>query len=791
MVNGTNLSAMVAASVAFLAGAGGCIDERNVDGLADDAAAVTTSEPAVRADAAPADVSVDAVQDADTAAPVVRLSDAEMEGAATAESGAAPMACKPIRAQRTPARLETMSQRDPNDPAAGTRTVYFDDMFNLFKGLCGQCHIDVGLGGYQVQKSNFAQVIDDVWLNSMLIEDEKKIMPTPSVGGRLPSLRPEGDPTTQLVAWMKAWMAQGKPMDAVRVQVDGSARPSPYVLSADARVSMTNLGSCVPDPAIVGTATAKMDELDALFSQLFAATSGSVQAQIALPARLDQTDLFTLDTEVLARHGTIAYAPAYPVWTDDARDQRFVRVPRGQSIVFDKTTQQFQIPSNTRFYRTILKRVVDKYGFPRWRKLETRLIVARPDDPSVVGGGTKAVTALYGTYQWDDDEKEARLLADPLRSGAPFRDRLVKYVTDESVAAAVASTHPLSLLDELQKRRALRTYAIPGSWRCVGCHMGSSSRSFVLGFTPMQLNRRAQGEEGIIDPVEPDELNQVRRLMDAGVISGLSSSAEIVPLRASQGSRKPRNDHELVAQGYILANCAHCHTARAWATVDNPELASAFDLFPSETGGIFQFPLDRMSPRATRGAAGSTPIPYITPSLMDLPAPDTSGVFYWPKAGELEVMLGNSYQILAPWRSLVYRGVDTPFSYSDDLALFPHMPMATPGFDCRAPQILGDWMVSIPAVRTNQAPEYDYGPIAPGHPVDDSVQPYKEIGPNDSRYAYAVSQAQTRLDAYHSGAAPYSSPQFFPFTLPLLSGDVRHLGPGRGGRFDEPPRAHG
>jgi mono/diheme cytochrome c family protein len=46
---------------------------------------------------------------------------------------------------------------------------------------------------------------------------------------------------------------------------------------------------------------------------------------------------------------------------------------------------------------------------------------------------------------------------------------------------------------------------------------------------------------------------------------------------------------------------------------------------------------------------------------------------------------------------LIYRNVDTKFSYSDDFAIFPHMPRDTPGYDCRAKQILGTWMVSIPA----------------------------------------------------------------------------------------------
>jgi mono/diheme cytochrome c family protein len=64
----------------------------------------------------------------------------------------------------------------------------------------------------------------------------------------------------------------------------------------------------------------------------------------------------------------------------------------------------------------------------------------------------------------------------------------------------------------------------------------------------------------------------------------------------------------------------------------------------------------------------------------------------------------------APWRSLIYRNVDTPFSYEDDSTIFPHMPRDTPGYDCRARRILGDWMISIPALwRSEQeaSPQVD------------------------------------------------------------------------------------
>ena len=84
----------------------------------------------------------------------------------------------------------------------------------------------------------------------------------------------------------------------------------------------------------------------------------------------------------------------------------------------------------------------------------------------------------------------------------------------------------------------------------------------------------------------------------------------------------------------------------------------------------------------------------------------------------------------APWRSLIYRNVDTPFPYFDDYVPFPHMPMNTPGFDCRAPRIMGDWMVGLPAdaqaarrFPEDALPAIEHRPDAE-ETYDDSPQPY-------------------------------------------------------------------
>jgi hypothetical protein len=112
----------------------------------------------------------------------------------------------------------------------------------------------------------------------------------------------------------------------------------------------------------------------------------------------------------------------------------------------------------------------------------------------------------------------------------------------------------------------------------------------------------------------------------------------------------------------------------------------------------------------------------------------------------------------APWRSLIFRNVATPFPYTDDYALYPHMPMDAPGYDCRAKRILGQWMVSIPGVRQRaDIDEYQepYPNDVPPTAADDSPQPYVEVkpdGPNPDKYKGAVQEAQERLAIFQSGA---------------------------------------
>jgi mono/diheme cytochrome c family protein len=697
--------------------------------------------------------------------------------------------CNQAHAQPLPARLVAMS-----GSVSSTSVVLESDLFQRFLPICGPCHgpaVDQGQGGFQITTAaEFQTLMDGKVLGHITAGvcpttakpgDDADPMPPCGSPNAAPSFmsRSAGDPVKQFADLVTIWVAAGSPSQFT--VGGGGGTPSgdagasnPFALSSVAGNAMTNLGNCIPSG--IAMVNEKAMALDAMFAAAQAQPGGTAAQAIGLPEHLGDTDLFTLDSGTLAEYGVIAYAPGYPLWSDNAGKLRHVRVPRGTSIHFNKTTQQFEIPPNTRFYKTFMRQIVDTDGSYRYRKIETRLILSRPDvnNPD---GTAQAQTALFGTYKWTDDESDAVLVETPLNNGQPFGDTLFLYNTDEPLAADLLTGKPQNADIFLVQNHAARHYAIPGSPRCIQCHMGSPSQDFVLGFTPLQINRRPTGVGGTIEGTGEDELSQLQRLVDAGLITGIDSSSDVLPLEQSQGTRTPRNNYELVAQGYLLGNCAHCHNPRGFPTVQNPVLQNVLNFLPSATdGGVFQFPLERYSPRIGRGLSGTTPIPYVTPSLVDLPRQN-------PKTGSpaADTFVGGQgagksttadysqvkWVVYAPWRSIVYRNVDSAFAYTDDIALYPHMPMNTPGYDPRAKQILSDWMVSIPAVRkhpelveyayqTSSGTDYsDHSASNVNSPVvDRTPQPYAEVSPDDPRYSSAVAAAQQRLEILHTGINP-------------------------------------
>jgi hypothetical protein len=687
-----------------------------------------------------------------------------------------PFVCSDPLAEPLPARRAiTSGIKDPPGGGPEIITITREQLFREFENRgCGDsgCH-----GGadkpnarspdaYRVTLKSFDQRpnIGTEALERVTSSDLDLVMPRGSGDG---SKRGPTNPFVRLAQRLLAWQEAGFPdvleLTAEGKPVDPSLPKDPYALPPALGGKLSNLGSCIPKrTAMLAKADDEIRQKDALFASL-----GSSEE---LPDTIVETDLVSLDSVQLARRRIFSYAPTYPLFSDHAGKMRHVRVPEGKTIRYNPETRDFDIPDNTRFYKTFLKDVKDKDGIIGHRKMETRLIVVRRDEK--LADGSFVPRALRATYAWDKDETIAQRVKDPFRDGSEGADRLCPLVVDESMTRDPA-VNPISqdisefctyMTEEERNDPSsgkIRHYAIPSSQRCDQCHMGSNNRSYILGFSPWQVDRRKDGEGGVYEAPKPDELSQLARLIEYGVITGIEPGQ--AKLEESQGARKPRNDYELKAQAYMIGNCAFCHNPNGFPVVQNPVLRE-FEMYPNETtGGIFEFSLERYSPRTKGAKDQSTRVPYITPAFGDfgfiVEGTDNhnqrelarrDGVYPLVDAADFPPdydPIDSMFTFLGPWRSLIWRNVYTPFTYQEKGTIFVHMPRNVAGFDCRAQTIMAEWMLSIPSI-----------PKPPNLEQRSYDQPFMELDKLSSRqlnpreYRAALAATNKRLRDYRFSA---------------------------------------
>lgn len=590
--------------------------------------------------------------------------------------------CLPVRsAHAIPVRQALHTER----AVAPVSVMLVSELVGRVDAFCAGCHrAPAALGSFSYTTESFRTAVPDGAPALILSQDEAARMPPASP-------YPIRDDLRELAGQLAAWLEQGRPAVTFELPVqerqDEQSSDEPYAFDERAGSGFTNLGDCIPAAEIVG---ADVDEADAARDDMFA----RVKTFKDLPKSLRDTDLFTLDTETLARHRTVTVAPAYQLWTFDAGKLRHLRLPLGTSLKLDEAGEEFEIPPNTRLYKTFTKAVVDANGRVGHRKIETRLIVARPD---LEGEGAPTVAAVFGTYVWNEAETDATLLEKPYLGTAlddpelntfTFKDLIKPYVADERKfrsALEGIENHEGTVLE--RPLPGTKEYPVPGWHRCLQCHQGSPTKNFVLGISPMQLNRRRLGEGGVYEPAGEDELTQAQRLIDYGLITGVDRASELTKLEDSAGARKPRNAYELRAQAYLLGNCSGCHNPRGYPTQLNPSLAF-LDFRPG--GSVFGFSLSHTSPlRKRKGVDAGWR--YVDPTLSQRPLDEQA------QSERVQGTIRVPRTEVGPWQSLMYRNVQTPRTYDEEDILFPHMPLHIAGIDCRAANIIGSWIASIPS----------------------------------------------------------------------------------------------
>lgn len=440
------------------------------------------------------------------------------------------------------------------------------------------------------------------------------IIDPPSEEKRMPPKeRRERNPEAflELGRQLQLWVAAGRPNGTFSVgEKSGPAAGKPRPVKPR---ESGELGDCIPVAKAVG-ANQKLD-------RFFESTK-------TLPKYLSETDMFTLDPFALAQTGTLAYNVEYPLWADNANKGRWIHVPtaiesgevRKQSVTFDAVSEQFRIPPNTRFYKSFYRAITLPNKKVRMRRMETRIIVSR----------VPWKDSLFGTYQWDETEQIAVLVDAPYRDGTAWKDTVVKDV----------------IVDEVKLTK--RDYAIPGRERCIDCHMGSPMKNFILGFTPLQLNKRPFGMGGRTEPAREHDLDQVDRFLSYGLLTGLQSANELPVLE--KAGLPPRNEYELRASGYTVGNCYHCHNPDGLAA--KPENGIRLSFIP---GALHQFNLSETSVEQQN-------------LRIVHPSGDLNGSQFWRKIADPPEAQG----------------------------IFSQMPMHTPGSpNCKVLNIVGKWIRSF------------------------------------------------------------------------------------------------
>ena len=605
--------------------------------------------------------------------------------------------CTPVRsAHAIPARAALYASVS----TATEQVKFVSELAGRVDGFCAGCHrAPASQGNFSYTAESFVSALPATAVERILNPDVAKRMPPASPF-------PVREDLKALAADLQAWFDQGRPTvtykPAASAAEVAAGSTNPYAFDERAGRGLTNLGDCIPSKEIIG---AGLDKDDEAREARFAAISSFED----LPKKLSQTDLFTLDTETLARHNTVAVAPSYQLWSFDAGKLRYLHLPPKTSLRYDPTLKTFVTPPNTRLYKTFSKPVTDKSGQVGWRKMETRLIISRHD---IDTSESMEDQAVFGTYIWNEQETEATLLEkpylgtnldDPHLNTYTFKDLIIPYVEDERVfSKSLENVDNHSGNVVLRPLPGQKEYPVPGWHRCEQCHQGSPTKDFLLGINPMQLNRRPLGEGGVYEEVGPDELTQAQRLLDYGFITGLKSPDEFIKLEDSAGDRKPRNAYELRAQAYVVGNCAGCHNPRGYPTRLNPSLAD-FNFLPG--GSVFQFPLTQKSPLRISGSVG---LSYIDPVLSERVIDEKAQADNATTLTAARLALAKPTTVppslkqnLGPWKSLIYRNVQTPRTYAErgDTILYPHMPLHVAGIDCRAQTIIGSWIASIATGR--------------------------------------------------------------------------------------------
>jgi uncharacterized repeat protein (TIGR03806 family) len=212
------------------------------------------------------------------------------------------------------------------------------------------------------------------------------------------------------------------------------------------------------------------------------------------PQLLSQTGCVDPADPTRPAAGLIPYDVNSPLWSDGAEKQRYLAIPDGAKITINPD-QDWDLPIGS---------VAMKTFSVGGKRVETRLFM-RHDDGGWAG---------Y-TYEWNDDGKDARLLA----------------------------------ANKTKSLGATTSWAYPSRTQCLQCQ--SKAAGGTIGLETAQLNR-----DGVY-PSTNRLSNQLATLDHIGLFAAPLAQAPADAPRLPEPSGK--DPIEARARSYLHANCSHCH----------------------------------------------------------------------------------------------------------------------------------------------------------------------------------------------------------------------------------------
>jgi len=218
------------------------------------------------------------------------------------------------------------------------------------------------------------------------------------------------------------------------------------------------------------------------------------------PKRLADTGLYSDPATLTIAPEVLAYSPQYPLWSDGAAKQRWIRLPAGTSIDASDP-DRWVFPVGTQFWKE----------FAFGRRVETRWMRREADG-----------SWSYATYVWNAEGSEAWL--------APER----------------------GVRNACEIRPGLR-HDIPSLSDCRVCHQGTPGE--VLGFGALQLSSDRDPLAPHAEVPAPGSVD-LEALVQRGLLENLDERWSKSPPRIAARSARER-----AVLGYLHANCGSCHNA--------------------------------------------------------------------------------------------------------------------------------------------------------------------------------------------------------------------------------------